>query len=42
MKGDWKTNAKLVIDDEVVATSENHKMMSSSVSISLRYVDQVP
>ena len=32
MKGDWLTNATLVIDDEVVATAVCNKIMSSSVS----------
>jgi hypothetical protein len=32
MKGDWKTNAKLVIDDEVVAVVERDKITSSTVS----------
>jgi hypothetical protein len=32
MKGDWKINSKLVIDDEVVADIKTNKFMSSSVS----------
>jgi len=32
MKGDWKINSKLVIDDEVVADIKTNKLMSSSVS----------
>jgi hypothetical protein len=32
MKGDWKTNAKLVIDDEVVAVVERDKITNSTVS----------
>jgi hypothetical protein len=32
MKRDWKTNAKLVIDDEVVAVVERDKITNSTVS----------
>jgi hypothetical protein len=35
MEGDWKTNAKLVIDDEVVAFANKEKLLSSTVSITL-------
>jgi len=33
MKGDWKINSKLVIDDEIVADIKTNKLMSSSVSV---------
>ena len=35
MKGDWKTNAPLVIDDEVVAYVKIAKIMRSTVSLGL-------
>lgn len=43
MKGDWKLDARLIIDDEVVAIIKTNKIMSSSVSNSLtgrRSIDQ--
>lgn len=32
MKGDWKANAELVIDDEVVAVVKKNKILTSKVS----------